>query len=82
MGWNSWSSILNSSFISIFLDHVYLLGGWDGSQDLADFWRFEVDRSVWVCLSHDTELDGGPSARSCHKICIDCEHGKIYTLGR
>lgn len=63
-------------------NHVYLLGGWDGTKDLSDFWRYEVDRATWVCLSRDTDNDGGPSARSCHKICIDCENGKLYTLGR
>lgn len=63
-------------------NHIYLLGGWDGTKDLSDFWRYEVDRSMWVCLSRDTENDGGPSARSCHKICIDCENGHLYTLGR
>ncbi|XP_039250977.2 muskelin-like [Styela clava] len=63
-------------------NHVYLLGGWDGTKDLPDFWRFEVDRSTWVCLSAVTNDVGGPSARSCHKICIDCENGRLYTLGR
>uniref|UniRef100_H2ZEN2 F5/8 type C domain-containing protein n=1 Tax=Ciona savignyi TaxID=51511 RepID=H2ZEN2_CIOSA len=68
------------------VDHIngiiYLLGGWNGVEDLADFWQFCCKTGVWKCLSQNTADDGGPSARSCHKICIDCKNGKIYTLGR
>ncbi|XP_076804346.1 muskelin-like isoform X1 [Clavelina lepadiformis] len=68
------------------MDHVhnciYLLGGWNGSEDLADFWVFSCKDSEWTCLSKNTKEDGGPSARSCHKMCIDCNDEKIYTLGR
>lgn len=27
-------------------------------------------------------LQGGPSARSCHKMCLDPERRQIFTLGR
>lgn len=27
-------------------------------------------------------LQGGPSARSCHKMCLDTERKQIFTLGR
>lgn len=33
---------------------VYLLGGWNGTKDLADFWCFDVVSEQWTCLSHDT----------------------------
>ena len=61
---------------------IYLLGGWDGMVDLADFWSFTVESSQWTCLSRDTEQEGGPCARSCHKMCLDGKRKLIYTLGR
>ncbi|PFX17036.1 Muskelin [Stylophora pistillata] len=61
---------------------IYLLGGWDGTLDLADFWAFTVESSQWTCLSRDTEQEGGPCARSCHKMCLDGKRKLIYTLGR
>lgn len=61
---------------------LYLLGGWDGMIDLPDFWAFNVDAGQWSCLSRETEQDGGPCARSCHKMCLDVKRKLIYTLGR
>jgi hypothetical protein len=61
---------------------LYLFGGWDGLKDLADLWCYDIQGKQWNCLSMNTERDGGPSARSCHKMCIDCVNKKIYTLGR
>ena len=61
---------------------VYLLGGWDGVNDLADFWAFSIETGQWKCLSHDTEMEGGPCARSCHKMCLDPGKKLIYTIGR
>ena len=61
---------------------IYLLGGWDGMVDLADFWSFSVESSQWTCLSLDTEHERGPCARSCHKMCLDGKRKLIYTLGR
>ncbi|XP_019501631.1 PREDICTED: muskelin [Hipposideros armiger] len=61
---------------------VYLFGGWDGTQDLADFWAYSVKENQWTCISRDTEKENGPSARSCHKMCIDIQRRQIYTLGR
>ncbi|KAA8578095.1 hypothetical protein FQN60_006059, partial [Etheostoma spectabile] len=61
---------------------VYLFGGWDGTQDLADFWAYSVQENQWACISRDTEKESGPSARSCHKMCIDSQRRQIYTLGR
>ena len=36
---------------------LYLLGGWNGIQDLADFWAFHCKTGKWECLSVDTERD-------------------------
>lgn len=61
---------------------IYLFGGWDGKTDLADFWVFSVQNDEWTCLSRNTEEEGGPSARSCHKMCIDPSRRQIFILGR
>ena len=61
---------------------IYLIGGWDGMTDLSDFWAFSAETNQWTCLSRDTEQDGGPCARSCHKMCLDGKRKLIYTLGR
>ena len=61
---------------------IYLFGGWDGTKDLADMWCYHIPNGEWVCLSKDTGMQGGPSARSCHKMCLDPQRKKIFTLGR
>ncbi|CAG7818322.1 unnamed protein product [Allacma fusca] len=61
---------------------IYLFGGWDGNQDLADFWCFHLTTSKWTLISPNTELEGGPTPRSCHKMCLDSERRQIFTLGR
>ncbi|XP_076052997.1 muskelin 1 [Oratosquilla oratoria] len=61
---------------------IYLFGGWDGMKDLSDLWAFHVPSQEWTCISKDTETEGGPSARSCHKMCLDPERRQIFTLGR
>ncbi|XP_062574316.1 muskelin-like isoform X1 [Saccostrea cucullata] len=63
-------------------ENLYLFGGWDGNKDLADFWVFSVPSKEWTCLSQNTEADGGPNARSCHKMCLDYERKQIFILGR
>ncbi|RXM28953.1 Muskelin [Acipenser ruthenus] len=68
--------------IDVQTETVYLFGGWDGTQDLADFWAYSVQDNQWLCISRDTEKENGPSARSCHKMCIDSQRRQIYTLGR
>lgn len=43
---------------------VYLFGGWDGTQDLADFWAYSVQENQWACISRDTEKEvRGPSTQ-------------------
>jgi hypothetical protein len=75
---------------------IYLLGGWDGRQDLSDLWRFDIaaptsadDAAMdatpygrWTLLSRDVSAEGGPGPRSCHKACFDERTGQIYVLGR
>ncbi|EPQ57092.1 galactose oxidase [Gloeophyllum trabeum ATCC 11539] len=62
---------------------VYLLGGWDGEENLDDFWVYDVKEDTWRVLSHNTsEEKNGPGRRSCHKMVFDKKTGCIYVLGR
>ncbi|KAF9571608.1 hypothetical protein EC968_000347 [Mortierella alpina] len=62
--------------------YVYLMGGWDGARDLADFWAYHISSQTWILISADTSLQGGPSARSCHKICYSPQHQALFLLGK
>ncbi|XP_033744964.1 muskelin-like isoform X1 [Pecten maximus] len=68
--------------VDILADTLYLFGGWDGSQDLADLWAYHIPSRTWSCVCKNTEEEGGPSARSCHKMCLDHERKQIFILGR
>eukprot|EP00048_Salpingoeca_helianthica_P004553 m.78170 g.78170 ORF g.78170 m.78170 type:complete len:702 (+) comp13240_c1_seq3:179-2284(+) len=61
---------------------LYLFGGWDGESDLGDLWAYSIIEQRWECLSRNTQLDGGPAPRSCHKICLDETNKQIYVFGR
>lgn len=61
---------------------IYLLGGWDGKRDLADFWSFDPVSRAWTLISSDVEREGGPSGRSCHKAALHTSARHIYILGR
>ncbi|OZJ05515.1 hypothetical protein BZG36_01880 [Bifiguratus adelaidae] len=61
---------------------VYLLGGWNGERDLSDMWYFDREEGKWELLSGDTASQGGPSPRSCHKICYDPVQRQVYVFGR
>lgn len=36
---------------------VFLLGGWDGHQDLSDLWAYHVPTNKWKLLSYDVEAE-------------------------
>ncbi|KAI9033534.1 Muskelin N-terminus-domain-containing protein [Phycomyces nitens] len=61
---------------------IYLLGGWSGKCDMADFWYYNIRENRWHLLSFNTKRDGGPGPRSCHKICFDPVTKSIFVLGR
>jgi len=61
---------------------IYLFGGWDGTRDLSDFWVYTVATGGWTLLSGDTEGEGGPPPRSCHKMVLDPVYRQIFVLGR
>ncbi|KAJ1967101.1 hypothetical protein IWQ62_002060 [Dispira parvispora] len=62
--------------------HIYLFGGWNGTHNLSDFWRFDMQHSTWTLLSEDTVAQGGPRGRSCHTMCLCPQTRIIYILGR
>ncbi|KAL5014601.1 hypothetical protein ScPMuIL_008871 [Solemya velum] len=68
--------------IDIHTEMAYLYGGWDGNQDLADMWSYHIPSKQWTCISKNTEEEGGPSPRSCHKMCLDHDRKQVFTLGR
>jgi muskelin len=61
---------------------AYLFGGWDGQRDLSDFWAYHINERRWRVISSDAKEQGGPGARSCHKMCYCPRTGFIYVLGR
>ncbi|XP_014296993.1 muskelin [Microplitis demolitor] len=61
---------------------LYLFGGWNGNQDLSDFWSYNVKENKWTLICQDTKSVGGPGARSCHKMCLDPERKQLFTLGK
>lgn len=36
---------------------IFLLGGWDGTKDLSDFWVYNIQIERWHCISEDTKAD-------------------------
>lgn len=63
-------------------DVVYLHGGYNGEKCLDDFWAYNIKEDRWHKLTDSTCSQGGPSARSCHKMALDAKTGNIYVLGR
>ncbi|XP_017793080.1 PREDICTED: muskelin [Habropoda laboriosa] len=63
-------------------EYLYLFGGWDGHQDLADLWAYNIATKKWSIICYDTGIVGGPSARSCHKMCLDPERRQLFTFGK
>jgi len=41
----------------MFLEVLYLFGGWDGSRSLADLWRFDITTAQWMQISADTSQE-------------------------
>ncbi|CAG8770092.1 6288_t:CDS:2, partial [Dentiscutata heterogama] len=56
--------------------------GWDGNNNLADFWSYDINTKKWNLISHNTREQGGPGPRSNHKICLDHIMKRIYVFGR
>lgn len=61
---------------------IYLFGGWDGNKDLNDLWSYDIKTLAWTLLCPDAFIENGPSARSCHKMCLDTKMKQIFIIGR
>jgi len=61
---------------------IYLFGGWDGKKDLADLWSYHIPSNRWTMLFQNTEAEGGPPPRSCHKMVLDPTYRQLFVLGR
>lgn len=35
---------------------LYLFGGWNGHEDLADLWAYNINTSAWSLICQDTSL--------------------------
>ena len=46
--------LLYCLFTLLSVETVYLFGGWDGEQDLADFWAYGAATGEWTCLFKNT----------------------------
>ena len=66
---------------------IYLYGGWDGERSLDDFWVYGIADGQWRVVPRKNEEEGEeekavwPGRRSCHKMALDAETGRIYLLG-
>lgn len=56
---------------------IYLHGGWDGNEDIDDFWTYDLNTKEWSRL-----ISHGPSPRSCHKLVWHKNRKCIYLLGK
>ncbi|KAJ1985899.1 hypothetical protein H4R33_003683 [Dimargaris cristalligena] len=62
--------------------HLYLFGGWSGTQSLSDFWRYHLESCQWELISADTAQQGGPGPRNYHTMCCCPQTQVLYLLGR
>jgi len=49
-------------------NHMYLFGGFDGTQYLNDLYRFDIIKKEWKLLSKNDASDGKPLQRSDHHV--------------
>ena len=51
---------------------IYMFGGWDGNQDLADLWAYNIPMKQWMCLCAKTDENVSASLQQVFSICIYC----------
>ncbi|OMH86417.1 Muskelin [Zancudomyces culisetae] len=57
---------------------IYMYGGWDGKENMGDFWEFDIMEMQWRCLG----IDNAPGKRSLHSMCFDSINNRLYVIGR
>ena len=43
-------------FLHLYIEMIYMFGGFDGTQDLGDFWRYDVRSASWHSLCTDASV--------------------------
>lgn len=38
-------------------EQIFVFGGWDGYQELADLWSFNIPSGKWTLISENTEAE-------------------------
>ncbi len=61
---------------------IYLFGGWDGANNLSDFWSYDIKMNKWKLISDKTEDKCGPSPRSCTRMVYNSKKNVIYIYGK
>lgn len=66
---------------------IWLFGGWDGTENWGDLWRWTESLGWQEIPSTTGSIDElteptAPAARSCHTLVIDSSAGKLYVTGR
>lgn len=61
---------------------IYVFGGWNGVEDVADFWCYSIGSATWKKLSSCTLLEGGPTPRSCHRAVWCSKRRVLYVIGK
>lgn len=57
---------------------LYLFGGWDGNQDLADLWAYNIVSNTWTLISKDTEAEVNWQIFFCiFEIIIYCNNFRV-----
>lgn len=57
---------------------IFMLGGWNGQQNLRDLHVYSIRDDSWQLLSPDIEQHGGPSTLSKSRMVLDPEDGCLY----
>ncbi|EPR79716.1 Muskelin [Spraguea lophii 42_110] len=58
---------------------MFLLGGFNGREELGDLWVFE---GRWKLVSNNTRQVSGPGKRSCHKMVYSKNRNALFVIGR
>jgi hypothetical protein len=50
-----WPGSRGGHQMAISKEKIYLLGGYNGTKNLSDFWVWHMDTKQWECITPDTE---------------------------
>jgi len=61
---------------------IFLFGGWNGHEDLNDFWMYDIKNETWKLISANASNENGPSKRSCTKMVYDSRFNRLLLYGK